>query len=134
MTVFSNIIDQLIDMAEVTKPYSQIVIGSTPPLNGLCMIQSANYPDITDLEKGIVVSLNVMLNGKHANQRIVYDTLISIHDELTRRKDYPNNNDYQIVNIATVSYPQLIDREDNKQYIYGSTLQVYFYWKKRKEL
>lgn len=129
-STFNNILNDVIDMAEATNPYAKITIGSNPPKNGIAMALSSGFPELTDFEKGMIVRHSVLLNGKHKSQDKVYDALCNIHEALTRRTSYSNNNDYQIMDISTTTYPTLIDREENGQYIYGSTLEVKFYWKK----
>ena len=129
-STFNNILNDVIDMAEETKPYSKISIGSNPPKNGLAMILSTGFPELTDFEKGLIGRHSILLNGKHSKQDKVYDAICKIHEALTRIKKYPNNDVYQILDISSTTYPTLIDREDNGQYIYGSALEVKFYWKK----
>ena len=128
--MFDEILNDIIDMAEdQTELYTNIILGNTPPTDGIAMFVSSGMPDITDLEKGMIVSMNVMCNAKHRSQDEAYNALYKIHDRLTKTKNYPNKDKYQITNVSTVTYPNLLLREQNGEYIYGSTLNVNFYWR-----
>ena len=128
--MFDEILNDIIDMAEEnTELYTNIILGNTPPTDGISMFVSSGMPDLTDLEKGMIVSMNVMANAKHRSQDEAYNALYKIHNRLTKTKNYPNREKYQITNVSTVTYPNLIHREQNGDYIYGSTLNVNFYWR-----
>lgn len=129
MEIFSDVLSAVIEMAADASPYSAIVFGSDPPINGLCMIPSGGMPPDTDMGKGMIYRVNVLLNGKHEDQLTVLDTLTAIHTILTKVKIYPNTDNFQILNIATTAAPSLIGREENKQWIYGSSLEISFYWR-----
>jgi hypothetical protein len=114
------------------EPYASIVFGSDPPENGICMIQGAGAPSDTHLDKGMVYGLPVVLNGKNKSQATVLDDLTAIHEALTRKLDYSDvsTDDCQVVDISTTGSPAIIGREQNSQWICGSSLDVTFYWRK----
>jgi hypothetical protein len=45
---------------------------------------------------------------------------------LTRRKDFPHSDTWQIYAIETTASPRLIGREQNSQWLYGSSLLIKF--------
>jgi hypothetical protein len=126
--ILENIADYIDD--EV-KPYADVVFGSDPPVNGICMIQGAGAPTDTHLDKGMVYRLPVVLNGKNASQELVLDDLTAIHAALTRKTDYSalSTDTCQIVDIATTAAPSIIGREQDSQWICGSSFEVSFYWR-----
>ena len=133
----SNFIDGIMqNIADVIdndiQPYAKIVFGSDPPINGICMIQGPGAPADTHLDKGMVYRLPVVLNGKNTNQLTLLSDLTKIHAELTARLNYQDIStaDCQVVNIATTSAPSIIGREQDNQWICGSSLEVSFYWRK----
>ena len=133
----SNFIDGIMqNIADVidndVKPYAEVVFGSDPPVNGICMIQGPGAPTDTHLDKGMVYRLPVVLNGKNTNQLTLLSDLTRIHAELTARLKYQDIStaDCQVVDIATTSAPSIIGREQNDQWICGSSLEVSFYWRK----
>lgn len=132
MSFFDEVINNIADLAEETEPYASIVYGSDPPENGICMIPGPGAPSDTHLDKGMVYRLPVVLNGKHSDQEILINDLTAIHEELTRRLDYSDVStaDVQVVNIETTALPSIIGREQNNQWICGSSFSVVFYWAK----
>ena len=126
MQNIANVIDNDI------KPYADIVFGSDPPVNGICMIQGPGAPEETHLDKAMVYRLPVVLNGKNKNQLTLLSDLTRIHAELTTRLNYQDIStaDCQVKNIATTAAPSIIGREQNNQWICGSSLEVSFYWRK----
>ena len=127
--IMQNIADVIDDDI---KPYAEVVFGSDPPVNGICMIQGPGAPTDTHLDKGMVYRLPVVLNGKNTNQLTLLTDLTRIHAELTARLNYQDIStaDCQVVNIATTAAPSIIGREQNDQWICGSSLEVSFYWRK----
>ena len=129
-SVFDRVLNAVIDMAQATDPYADIVVGSLPANNGLSMTYTSGGPMSTDLNKGMSYEMAVVLNGKHSSQSAVLEALAVIHRELTRTKIYPRDVDYQINDIATISAPVYLEREQNTnaQWLYGSSLRVRFYY------
>nr|DAY06401.1 MAG TPA: Minor capsid protein from bacteriophage [Caudoviricetes sp.] len=99
-----------------------------PPENGISMAYSSGSLE-TYLNKKAAVTMSVVLNGKHDNQQTVLDTLGKIHTYLNMRNTYPQANNFQIVNILTTSPPSYLGREENRQWLYGSSLAIRFYLK-----
>ena len=121
---YDDLLQAVINMAESAAGVP-IVTGSLPPDNGIAMTgDAASYPIFLDI--GSNERLNVLCNGKNADQQTVIRQLDAIHAALTRRKNFPTGNDWQIYAIETVSSPRLIGREQNPQaqWIYGSSLLV----------
>ena len=128
--VLQNIADYIDNNIE---PYAKIVFGSDPPKDGICMIQSAGAPEDTHLDKGMVYRLPVVLNGKNKDQALLLTDLTRIHAELTSRTNYADMStaDCQVIDIATTASPSIIGREQNSQWICGSSFNVSFYWRRR---
>jgi hypothetical protein len=126
--IMQNIAD-LID--NEVEPYASVVFGSDPPDSGICMIQGAGAPTDTHLDKGMLYRLPVVLNGKNKNQSLVLTDLTRIHEALTRKLQYRDLStaDCQVVNIATTASPSIIGREQNSQWVCGSSFEISFYWR-----
>lgn len=121
--MYEEVLQAVINMAELTGV--SVVVGSLPPDNGIAMTgSSSSYPIFLDI--GSNESMNVLCNGKNVNQQTVFSQLDAIHQTLTRRKDFPTGNGWQIYAIETQSSPRLIGREQNSQWVYGSSLTVKF--------
>ena len=129
MSVYAALLESVIGMASATNPYASIIIGAMPPDNGISMTFAGGSATETFFNKGMVQEISIVLNGKHTNQKMVFDALSNIHQALTKTKQYPGTDDFQVINIATISAPHLIGREENSQILYGSSLGVKFYWR-----
>lgn len=122
--MYDEVIQAVIDMAEAAAG-APVVLGSLPPDNGIAMTgQAGQNPTFLDI--GSNETMNVICNGKNVDQHTVVATLNAIHASLTRRKDFPHSNTWQIYAIETTASPRLIGREQNSQWLYGSSLLVKF--------
>ena len=132
MSVINDVLLSVIDLAEDNLTlYSPIKIGALPADNSLSIQITTGAADGTFMTKGMAYEITCVLNGKHESQKTVSDTLNDIHQYLTQLKAYPRTeNTYQITNIETVSTPSYIDREANKQYLYGSSIRIKFFYMK----
>jgi hypothetical protein len=132
MSFYSEVIDNIASEAEKTGPFAKIVYGSDPPFNGICMIETGVGPLDTHLNKGMIYDMPVVLNGKNEDQQKLLDDLTQIHVSLTRRTSYTDisTEACQVVDISTTALPSIIGREQNKQWVCGSSFNVKFYWRK----
>ena len=122
--MYNDVLQAVIDMA-ASAVGADIVLGSLPPENGIAMTGNAgSYPIFLDI--GSNESMRVVCNGKNVNQQTVVTQLDTIHAALTRRKDFPHTSNWQIYAIETTASPRLIGREQNSQWLYGSSLLVKF--------
>jgi hypothetical protein len=122
----------ILDAVTALVPQYNIIYGTNPPANGFCMLPAGGYQPDAHLDKGQVVRMDCLLNGKGADAGAVNDALWDIHQILTKLTalEYPESNDWQIMDISTIAYPSLIGREDGTmQWIYGSSIEIKFYWK-----
>jgi hypothetical protein len=122
--MYDEILQALIDMAEAASGV-RVVTGSLPPDNGIAMTgTSASAPIFLDI--GSNERMNVLVNGKNGDQKTVIQQLDAIHKSLTRRKDFPTGDGWQIYAIETLTSPRLLGREENvqAQWIYASSLLV----------
>jgi hypothetical protein len=129
--LIGEIMDKIATAVDALGLYATIVYGSDPPENGICMIQAAGAPTEKHFDTGMLYRLSVLLNGKHSNQQTLLDALTQIHTMLTKRNDYNgfSTTDAQVLSIMTTASPQIIGREQNNQWIAGSSFEVSFYWR-----
>ena len=123
----NEIIDAVMDLAENTQPYADIVRGPLPPDNGIAVYMATGTPDTTFLNKRIVYNFALTLNGKNASQQAVSAALNAIHTALTTATEYPATDNWEICDVETIALPSYLNREENNQYLYGSSLRVRAY-------
>lgn len=128
MSVYSDVLEAVIGMAERTEPYSRIVIGPLPPDDGISISWAATgYSPF--LSKRAAVEMTAVLNAKSRSLKEAADALGAIHTALSLTKEYPSADNFQITDISTVSAPQYLGREENSQWLCGSSLRVRFFLK-----
>jgi hypothetical protein len=123
---YDDVLQAVIDMAEQAAGVP-IVIGSNPPQDGIAITGNSSSASIF-LDIGSDERMTVLCNGKNGNQQTIIQQLDAIHRALTRRKDYPHGDSWQIYAIETVASPRFLGRENNGrfQWLYGSSLLVKF--------
>ena len=127
MSYTTDILLEVIRLAQETEPFATIRRGALPPDNGICMEIATGAPETTFLDRRSVLSLSVVLNGKHSNLTKLSRALDAIHHHLNHLNDYPITEAWQMLSISTVSVPHQIGRESNGQWLMGSSLTINFF-------
>lgn len=128
MSVYDDVLEVVAGMANQTQPYAKVTIGPLPPANGISIAWSAGNLN-TFFDKKAAVSMSAVLNAKHIDQQKAADALGRIHTALNMTKSYPAASNFQITNIETAGAPSYLGREQNQQWMYGSSLKINFFMK-----
>lgn len=128
MSVYDDVLEAVAGLANQVNPYAKVTIGPLPPDSGIAIAWSAGNLN-TFLDKKAAVSMSAVLNAKHSDQRKAADALGNIHTALNRAKAYPQTDSFQITNIETIGAPAYLGREQNRQWLYGSSLEIRFFLK-----
>ena len=104
-----------------------VVIGSLPPLSGYAVSLAGGMPRATFWPLTSDQELPVQFTGKSPDQQQLAATMEQVHQALTTTAALPFAANWQIYAIETTSAPQLIGREQNINYIYGSSFRVKFF-------
>ena len=91
------------------------------------MAYASGAPASTFLDKSMAYQHSLVCNAKSASQQVAQEALDSIHVALTQVKTYPSGRTWQITDIETISAPSYLSREQNSQWLYGSSLRVKFF-------
>ena len=110
----------------ISKP---VVIGSVPPLEGYAVGMVSGAPIETFRTLSTNESFPVLFNGKSADQNSIAADMEKVHRLLTTSKILPFTGEWQVYAIETTASPSLIGREENKNWIYGSSFRVKYYQK-----
>ena len=110
----------------ISKP---VVIGSVPPLEGYAVGMVSGAPIETFRTLSTNESFPVLFNGKSADQGAVAADMEQVHQLLTTSKNLPFTDEWQVYAIETTASPSLIGREENRNWIYGSSFRVKYYQK-----
>lgn len=126
----TDIVDVVCDIIENDTEYTPVV-GAMPPIDGIGIQQSsgsvvAEYLPRTDLNRTTLV-----INAKNKRQEVALQTLVNIHECLTKRISYPSTSAFQITTIRTVNSPNFLGQENDESYMYGSAVEVLWYDRKK---
>lgn len=128
MSVYDDVLQAVVGLANGTDPYAVVTIGSLPADNGICMSWASGSLN-TFMDKKAAVTMTAVLNAKNTNQQAALDALSNIHTTLNMMTTYPTADNFQITNIETNGPPTYLSREQNSQWLYGSSLRVKFFLK-----
>lgn len=122
--MYDEVLQAVINMA-VLASGARVVTGSLPPENGIAMTGTSASASVM-LDMGSLERMAVVCNAKNTDQETAIRQLDAVHRCLTRRKDFPQGETWRIYAIETVASPRLIAKEQNAQWLYGSSLLVKF--------
>lgn len=129
MSVINEVVEAVIGLMNDTGPFAAVTRGALPTGVGLVCEVGPSAPSEVYLDKNSYIPLDVTLNGKHYNLRTLSDAMNTIHSALTRAREYPEGTGWKIVDITNYTLPQIVDREDNNEWLMASALSVKFYWR-----
>lgn len=129
MSVINEAVEAVIGLMNATNPFATVTRGALPTGQGLVCEVGPSTPQALYWDKNTFVPLDITLNGKHKNLKVLSDAMNNIHSALTRATSYPDGNGWQIVDITTDSLPQKIGREENNEWLMASALSVRLFWR-----
>ena len=129
MSAINGVMEAVIQMINDLHPFAAVTRGALPTGQGLTCEVGPTTPLAVHMDKNSVIPLDVTLNGKHPDLRVLSDTMNDIHSALTRARSYPSGEGWQIVDIQNYTLPQIIGREGNNDWLMASSLSVTFYWR-----
>jgi hypothetical protein len=116
----------LIDSMDLFPPITRGALGTGRTIT--CEV-APSAPDEVYLDKNQYITIDLTINAKSGNLQTLSDGLNMIHQNLTMLKAYPSTEQWEIVDITTLTEPQVIGREDNNEWIMASSLGVKVYTK-----
>lgn len=122
-------VEAVMDMIDGMGNFALITRGALGTGNGISCEIGPSSPESVFLSKETYIPLDLALNARHSDLRILSDTLNRIHDSLTRARSYPDAPGWEIVDITTGTLPQIIGREDNNDWMMASSLILKIYRK-----
>lgn len=127
MSAINEAIEAVIGLMNDTEPFAPVTRGALPTGIGLVCEIGPSTPEEVYLDKNSYIPLDLTLNGKHPNLQTLSETMNAIHSSLTRATEYPEGEGWKIVDISNYTLPQIVDREDNNEWLMASALSVKVY-------
>ena len=123
-TIINLAIESVMDLIDGLSLYALITRGALGTGNSLSCEVAPSNPESVFLDKNQYIPLDLTLNGKHHDLQILSEAMNAIHEYLTMLTEYPNGTDWEIVDITTMTEPQVIGREENNAWLMASSLLV----------
>ena len=127
MSIINAAVEAVMDLIDALEPFASITRGALGTKDSLCCEVAPSAPDEVYMDKNQYINLDLTLNGKHGNLETLSDTLNTIHETLTMKKEYPSGSDWKIVDIGTITEPQVIGRDSSNAWMMASSLSVRIY-------
>lgn len=127
MSAINEAIEAVIGLMNDTEPFAPVTRGALPTGIGLVCELGPSTPEEVYLDKNSYIPLDITLNGKHPDLQTLSETMNAIHSSLTRATEYPEGDGWKIVDITNYTLPQIVDREDNNEWLMASALSVKVY-------
>ena len=124
MTIINAAVEAVMDLIDGLGLFALITRGALGTGEGLVCEVGPSGPDEVYMDKNQYIILDFTINGKHANLQTLSDDMNRIHQEITMLMEYPSGDDWNIVDITTLTEPQIIGREDNNMWLMASALNV----------
>lgn len=123
-SILNQAIEAVMDLIDALGLYATITRGALGSGDGLsCEIGPTSVESVF-LDKNQYIPVDLTINGRHSNLQTLSDAMNAIHESLTMAVSYPYGNGWEIVDITTLTEPQMIGREDSNEWLMASALLV----------
>lgn len=123
-SIMNQAVEAVMDLIDLMGLYSAITRGALGTGNGLTCEIGPTSPETVWLDKNQYIPIDLTINGKHTNLQTLSEAMNLIHETLTMMTEYPSGDDWEIVDITTMTEPQMIGREDEGAWLMASALLV----------
>ena len=123
-SILNQAIEAVMDLIDALGLYATITRGALGTGDGLCCEIGPTSVESVFLDKNKYIPVDMTINGRHSNLQTLSDALNKIHESLTMMVSYPYGNGWEIVDITTLTEPQMIGREDSNEWMMASALLV----------
>ena len=123
-SIINQAIEAVMDLIDALSLFAPITRGALSAGNSLSCEIGPTSPETVWLDKNQYIPIDLTINGKHSNLQTLSDSMNMIHESLTMMTEYPTGNRWQITDIATMTEPQVIGREQDNKWMMASALSV----------
>lgn len=123
-SILNQAIEAVMDLIDALSLFAPITRGALSTGNSLSCEIGPTSPETVWFDKNQYIPIDLTINGKHSNLQTLSDSMNLIHEHLTMMRDYPSGINWQITDIATMTEPQVIGREQDNRWMMASALTV----------
>ena len=123
-SILNQAVESVMDLIDLLGLFAAISRGALGTEESLTCEIGPTSPETVWLDKNQYIPVDLTINGKHQNLQTLSDAMNTIHESLTMMTDYPYGDKWEIVDITTMTEPQVIGREQDNRWIMASALLV----------
>ena len=125
----NSAVESVIALINAMNNFATMTRGALGTTIGLSCEVVPSMPSEVYMDKNAYIPVTLALNGKHTDLKTLTDTMNGIADSLTRAKDYPSGNGWEIVDITNGSISRVIGRDEHNLWLVACDLIVNLYRK-----
>ena len=123
-SILNQAIEAVMDLIDALSLFATITRGALGTGDALSCEIGPTSPQTVWLDKNKYIPIDLTINGKHGNLQTLSDAMNVIHENLTMMRNYPESDTWGIVDITTLTEPQVIGREQDNRWMMASALLV----------
>ena len=123
-SILNQAVEAVMNLIDALGLFAQISRGALGTGDCLSCEVGPTSPDTVWLDKNKYIPIDLTINGKHSNLQTLSDAMNKIHESLTMLFEYPDGEGWEIVDISTLTEPQVIGRESSNAWLMASALVV----------
>jgi hypothetical protein len=127
MSIINAAVESVMDLIDGLDLFALISRGALGTDDGLCCEVGPSGPESVYMDKNQYIIVDFTINGKHSNLQTLSEAVNGIHEYLTMLREYPSGENWKIVDITTLTEPQIIERDEENKWIMASALNVKVY-------
>ena len=123
-SIINDAVESVMDLIDALDLFPAITRGALGTGNGITCEIAPSSPESVFLDKNQYIILDVTINSKNEDLELLSNGMNLIHESLTMARSYPYDSEWEIVDITTITEPQVIAREESNAWIMASSLAV----------
>lgn len=123
-SILNQAVEAVMDLIDALGLFSTITRGALGTGDGLCCEIGPTSVETVWLDKNQYIPIDLTINGRNRNLQTLSDAMNTIHESLTMAFSYPYGNGWEIVDITTMTEPQMVGREDSNEWLMASALLI----------
>ena len=127
MSIINAAVESVMDLIDGLDLFALISRGALGTDDSLCCEVGPSGPESVYMDKNQYIIVDFTLNGKHSNLQTLSEAVNGIHEYLTMLREYPSGENWKIVDITTLTEPQIIERDEENKWVMASALNVKVY-------
>ena len=124
MSIINQAVEAVMDLIDALGLFSPITRGALGTGDGIVCEVGPTSVEIVWMDKNQYIPVDLTINARNSNLQTLSDAMNRIHEALTMRTQYPSGDDWEIVDVSTLTEPQMVGREDSNEWLMASALLV----------